>query len=137
MSDNSWYEKGKLPPVGIKCIVDSKECTAKFVRRFHGKTVNILMHMTDHAGDEVAIFSMPDPSDKSCLCFHGMAAGCFKPIKTEREIAIDDMLKIAESAADKINAQFFIDSKSIQEAGKLSVFSALYDAGYRKTNTPD
>ena len=111
---NKWFERGELPPVGSECVVDSKACESKFVRRFHGKTVNILMHMTDHTGDRLAIFSMPDPSDKTCLCFHGMIAGCFRPIKSDREKAIEAMEEIWNSSIDLC---------------ATSVFEKAYDAG--------
>jgi len=116
---NEWFEKGELPPVESECVVDSKACEAKFVRIFHGKTVNILMHMTDHTGARLAVFSMPDPSDKTCLCFHGMIAGSFHPIKSDREKAI-------EAAADKIR---YATIKSLTRDDVADIASSLYDAG--------
>lgn len=120
MSDNSWYEKGELPPVGSKCIVDSLLCTEEYVRSFNGMKVDIHFHMVDHQGDEIAIFSMVDPNDRDCLKFHGMMKNCFRPIKTEREISIDDMLKIPYTP-EVINNR--------------TIMGALYDAGYRKNES--
>lgn len=134
MSDNSWYENGELPPVGAKCKVDSKQCESRFVKQFHGKTVDILMHMTDHVGDNIAIFSMPDPSDKACLRFHGMVAGCFIPIKTERELAIEEM-------AIDLNIKFNLHDQRVNCEMEVTldlekdILGKLYDAGYRKNES--
>lgn len=118
MSDNSWYEKGDLPPVGSKAIVDSEDCRDGYVRSFNGMIVDIVLHMTDNQGDSIAVFSMIDPSDRDCLKFHGMMRNCFKPIKSEREAAVEE-IQIIVSQGDNISLKL--------------ISERLYDAGYRKT----
>lgn len=116
MSDNSWYENGELPPVGSKCIVDSIDCRDNYARSFHGMEVDIHINMVDHQGDNIAVFSMIDPDDNDCLKFHGMMQHCFRPIKTEREIAI-------EAAVNATKETVWVEESVAKVAG------ILFDAG--------
>ena len=120
MSNNSWYEKGELPPVGSNVIVESGECTDQYVQSFNGMQVYIVLHMVDHTGDPIAVFSMIEPKEMDCLKFHGMMQHCFKPIRSKRDIAVEEMAILINSAPFNI---------------ALTVAEKLYDAGYRKTNT--
>lgn len=117
MSDNSWYEKGELPTVGTPCI-----------HKTYGKGFVIAKHYFD---DEVIIFA----NHKDCGELHYANSTELIPIKTERELAIEDLVRIAESAAAKMTNQTYIDSKSMQDSYKIAVISAIYDAGYRKNES--
>lgn len=116
MSDNSWYENGELPPVGSKCIVDSIACPGAFPRSFHGMKVDINFHMVDKSSNEIAVFSMVDPEDRDCLKFHGMVKGCFRPIKSDRELAI-------EAAVNELSDTIHLKGNVMHIAG------LLFDAG--------
>ena len=99
--DNSWHERGELPPVGCEC---SAVCDGQWV------TVEVLRHRVNNAGMNVAAVM-------SCASFNVFWATDFRPLRTEREKAIDEMLLAAFSIGSEINAE---------------TIGAIYDAGYRK-----
>lgn len=99
--DNSWHERGELPPVGCEC---SAVCDGQWV------TVEVLRHRVNNAGMNVAAVM-------SCASFNVFWATDFRPIRTEREKAIDEM-------ANLIARSVFGSAKCQAEK--------LYDAGYRK-----
>ena len=85
--DNSWYEKGELPPVGTNCIrIDEKVC--------------IVAHI--HSGEyRYAVFQ----GDRSC----GYSDHGFLPIKSDREKAIEQMKEIVNSVkADVLTQDLFL-----------------------------
>jgi hypothetical protein len=126
MSDNSWYENGELPPVGTKCEVTHNGISGIW------EEIEILKHDINYKGSgssgrlacislsginvgrsrkEGDLFWLHNVKDEDCK---------FRPIKTEREMAIDDMLKIAYTP-EVINNR--------------TIMGALYDAGYRKNES--
>ena len=99
--DNSWYERGELPPVGVPVELwfgGSFAFNCEFItRRRH----HYVMWNLDA--------DRPDAADN--------LNSEFRPIRTEREKAIDEMYQAAFSIGSKINAE---------------TIGAIYDAGYRK-----
>lgn len=91
MSDNSWYEKGELPPVGAKLL-------------FTGKCEEY-SRVKDFSGKEVMVLSVFKSKDIDCIAFNNTSLGIgatvyskiwFEPIKTERELAIEAALEEAK-----------------------------------------
>lgn len=77
---NDWYERGELPPVGLTCsVIEDGE-----------PEVYIVAHDQREAA-MVAVFKrLSSPSASNPYdCY---VAGWFRPIKSEREIAIDTAL---------------------------------------------
>lgn len=71
--DNSWYERGELPPVGCVCMCANSE-----------NPVEVLRHRINNIGIPVAAVIDTKSS-------HLFWAQMFRPIKTEREKAIDEL----------------------------------------------
>lgn len=118
MSDNSWYEKGELPPVGSVCKVQwvrVNSCEKEIHDIYNGENVFIVGH-DEVTGTEVAVFRLE--RNHELKPYYSLVSDCFLPIKTERELAIDEMISHMDSAWHK------------------DLAAQLYDAGYRKT-TPD
>ena len=101
--DSSWYECGELPPVGCEC---SAMCDGNWV------TVEVLRHRVNNAGMNVAAVM-------NCASFNVFWATDFRPLRTEREKAIDEMKSLC-AYPGSWNSTY----KSFAEA--------LYAAGYRK-----
>lgn len=100
--DNSWYERGELPPVGCVCM-----CTNST------EPVEVLRHRVNNTGTPVAAVM-------NTKTFHLFWTYTFSPIKTEREKAIDEMRTISGVGAD-----FW--SLTLRPFAEL-----LYDEGWRK-----
>jgi len=107
-ADNSWHDRCELPPVGCEC---SAVCDGQWV------TVEVLRHRVNNAGMNVAAVM-------SCASFNIFWATDFRPLRTEREKAIDEMV------------YEFIDHHGDPKGGEryLKMATKLYDAGYRKVN---
>lgn len=116
MSEIIWDGKG-LPPVGCECIVDTDWSDDSHIKMFNGKKVKIVMHDICPEGECVAVFKMIYPHDRVCEAYHGLIAGNFKSIKSERDKAIEEMQKIMNRNGYMLNP---------------SVYAEFYDAGYRK-----
>ena len=73
--DNSWHERGELPPVGGVCeaMINGEWIAAE-----------VLRHRINSAGMNVAAVM-------SCASFGVYWSADFRPIRTEREKAIDEM----------------------------------------------
>ena len=72
--DNSWHERGELPPVGGVCeaMINGEWIAAE-----------VLRHRINSVGMNVAAVM-------SCASFGVYWAADFRPLRTEREKAIDD-----------------------------------------------
>jgi hypothetical protein len=103
--DNGWFERGELPPVGAACEFTLGanapwyQCEIKYVIR----------------GDGVVMKRIPGGDEQYCGLLHRNPVS-FRPIRTEREVAIEEMCKDVDLHVSVFEL----------EAGKL------YDAGYRK-----
>lgn len=117
MSDNSWYERGEWPPSGFK--VEAMVLAENISKRYEkGAIINYVR--TPH-NYKAAIFE----SENGEL-FVIQERSDFRPIKTERELAIN--LLVEEIFG------YYGDPKSAE--AYIGIANYLYDAGYRKT-TPD
>ena len=99
--DNLWYERGELPPVGCECSA---------MRDGNWVKVEVLRHRVNNVDMNVAAVM-------NCDSFNVFWATDFRPLRTEREKAIEDMSRVMHEH-DSI-----IDDDTL---------GALYDAGYRK-----
>ena len=102
-ADNSWYERGELPPVGCECEIKHK-CWCGF-ERF--TVVAITKEYVIVEDDSVV-------AREQHYHLHDMT---FRPLRTEREKAIEDMSRVMHEHDSVINDV---------------TLGALYDAGYRK-----
>ena len=98
---SSWHERGELPPVGCECEVFVSDAN----KWMHFEVIAIRDgHVLGWCRESLWGFQSDDKSE-------------FRPLRTEREKAIEEM----------INA---IDH--IKEGNFETFIGALYDAGYRK-----
>ena len=74
--DNSWYERGELPPVGCECLI------------LNGEAVMIVSHGSI-SGIPVAFY----PYGVSGL-YSAAPSSSFRPLRTEYEKAIDSLIEI-------------------------------------------
>ena len=109
--DNSWHERGELPPAGHKCVLYAAENNGEEVT-FIGVT-----------SDSYPVF---ETSDKLVLLERGKYE--FRPLRTEREKAIDEMIEVTMKS--EILSNYAITSDVLRV-----VSERLYDAGYRKAAT--
>lgn len=105
---DDWHKNGELPPVGEVCLyVVSDRCSAEVEITAHTKLGLCFVEI-----------------GKSGECYVSKTAELhrFRPIRTEREKAIDEM--VCE----------FIDHYGNPKGGEryIGIASKLYDAGYRK-----
>ncbi|MEH8111469.1 hypothetical protein Q7I18_11045 [Aeromonas veronii] len=113
--NNHWFERGELPPVGVECEFHGG---ARVGREWpdslkDGAKVKVLCHYTP-CMRPIAVFSFDIPGGK--LTSQASEA-CFRPIRTERDLAVDEMMK---------------DAGALQWETPKSIMLSLYDAGYRK-----
>jgi len=113
-SDNDWHERGELPPAGTECEIFVDGMVGKEADKYQHKKAEIMLHTKSKHGTPVAVFRV-DSNDKKENEYYwdAFTARCFRPLKTERERAIEGMRKVVAGLLPK-------------------VCGALYDAGYRK-----
>ena len=73
--DNSWHERGELPPVGCECSA---------MRDGNWVKVEVLRHRVNNVEMNVAAVM-------NCASFNVFWATDFRPLRTEREKAIDEI----------------------------------------------
>lgn len=106
--DNGWFERGELPPVGTACEAFGKFPTSP-------------CEIIAYSPEQVAIRWL----DNGLLDVIDLKTGDipsigFRPIRTERQLTVDEMMAVA--AANFGNLE--------------TCCEALYDAGYRKQISP-
>lgn len=109
---NNWDGKGD-PEVGqfARACNKSRYAVAESFKQFIGLNVEIIGKLY-HDGDLVVVINNPKYGHKSISGYEKY----LEPIKSEREIAIEELIKLM-----------------IAESGLLQVANKIYDAGYRKT----
>ena len=101
--DNSWHERGELPPVGCECEVFVSDEN----KWMHFEVIAIRDgHVLGWCREGSCGFQSNDKSE-------------FRPLRTEREKAIDEMANLI--------------AKSVFGSAKCQA-EKLYDAGYRKVS---
>jgi len=121
--DNGWFERGELPPVGVICVFDAGSGACYFSDeelKASGKTVTVIAHTKyDHATSNVAVFRW---DLDGCFGVSTANAIAFRPIRTEREKAIGEMVhEFIDHYGDPKGAERYI-----------GIANKLYEAGYRK-----
>ena len=101
--DNSWHDRGEFPPVGS--TVEKKYKSSDVWGE-----VKIVA-----AGNQLVIFGYPSGGE----AFGEWSDYDFRPLRTEREKAIEEMVAV-------------ISSMSILSIERIA--KKLYDSGYRKVN---
>ena len=97
---SSWYERGEFPPIGTICeMIDDKETWLE---------CEIIAHKNSFCIGWISSRNAPFYTDDKSE---------FRPLRTEREKAIEDMSRIMHEHDSVIND---------------ITLGALYDAGYRK-----
>ena len=110
--NNSWHERGELPPVGCECSA---------MRDGEWVTVEVLRHRVNNVGMNVAAVM-------NCDSFNVFWATDFRPLRTEREKAIEEL-------ADSIGAEFKFEGYDLHTRITRSLSEFIYDAGYRKVKS--
>jgi hypothetical protein len=111
--DNSWFERGELPPAGAVCEVLWNEGRMEYLRtkvfgvNEHGQPI----HRFDEGPKKFEYQADP--------LVTVLGTRVFRPIRTERELAIEEMTAIMKGATTGL--VLFEDGAA-----------KLYDAGYRK-----
>ncbi|MGL5130814.1 MAG: hypothetical protein ACRC7D_22375 [Aeromonas popoffii] len=109
--DNGWFERGGLPPVGTVCEYTLGanapwyQCEIKYVIR----------------GDGVVMKRIPCGDEQYCGLLHRHPVS-FRPIRTERELAIGEMMKVM-NVIDFVGTPHHLASE---------ISAIMYDAGFRK-----
>jgi len=101
--DNSWHERGEFPPVGCECEVKDGGVWHK-------------THIVGFDDDGYCVYTAPWNS--LARDYDGdMCQSNFRPLSTERDKTIDEMLLAIDH---------------IKEGNFETFIGALYDAGYRR-----
>lgn len=122
-----WSGEG-LPPVGLEVEV---VCPFKHpsLDKWHLEHVTIIAHDTvedgEGGGDAVAVFKGLTSRDGQEIQYHSMIAGCFRPIRTPKQIAAEER----EAGIAEIR-------RVLTSSARGSIESAIWDAGYRKQVAP-
>lgn len=102
-----------LPPVGadVKFTIGTydKETDFSGILPAEGEIVQVVAHKTTSDGNDVAVVYWDDKGAGRSACF---VPGCFRPLRTEAERAIDEMVRLSGVS--------------------IGAAKILYDAGYRK-----
>lgn len=116
-----WHKNGELPPVGEEVMLNSTNPNDYWAHHV-GSKLTIVAHDKDSHGVGIAVYRFID--DGGYNEYHGLVAHAFKPLRTEREKAIDEMVAVANSIG-----------RNSKESNKIisEVAGAIYDAGmYRE-----
>lgn len=120
---SDWHKNGELPPVGEVCLwIGRKENGDYRADLRTGDRVEVIAHYKPRSdGPMVAVFAYESRESIGRQTDQSIAK-CFRPLRTEREKAIDEM--VCE----------FIDHHGDPKGGEryLGIAAKLYDAGYRK-----
>ena len=108
--DSSWYERGELPPIGCECLIHHV-CWYKDIYR----EVKIVATTEDYL--IVKEYGREQHYHLNQITF--------KPSKTEREKAIDEL-------AENIRDEFKFEGYDLHTMITRSLSEFIYDAGYRK-----
>ena len=116
--DSSWHERGEFPPVGCECEYNDAawEFEDVSVTPMDGDKLTICAKSKTPLGRECVIFTWVS-KNKALLAASAAIPAVFRPLRTEREKAIDEMANLI--------------AKSVFGSAKCQA-EKLYDSGYRK-----
>jgi hypothetical protein len=80
MSEENWYTRKELPPVGTECVLVEACSMIPGPRSVPGTVVTIVAHDDPNDGSPVAVYGYYC-EDASCVLYHGLIAGYFKPLE--------------------------------------------------------
>lgn len=107
-----WDGEG-LPPIGfdVEFTIGAYDMETDFdgILPAEGEIVQVVAHKTTSDGNDVAVVYWDDKGAGRSACF---VPGCFRPLRTEAERAIDEMVRLSGVS--------------------IGAAKILYDAGYRK-----
>lgn len=107
-----WNGEG-LPPVGadVEFTIGTYDIETDFdgILPAEGEIVEVIAHKTTSDGNDVAVVYWDDKGAGRSACF---VPGCLRPLRTEAERAIDEMVRLSGVS--------------------IGAARILYDAGYRK-----
>lgn len=102
-----------LPPVGVdvEFTIGTYDIETDFdgILPAEGEIVEVIAHKTTSDGNDVAVVYWDDEGAGRSACF---VPGCLRPLRTEAERAIDEMVRLSGVS--------------------IGAAKILYDAGYRK-----
>lgn len=111
MQIESWVNG--LPPVGadVEFTIGTYDIETDFddILPAEGEIVEVIAHKTTSDGNDVAVVYWDDEGAGRSACF---VPGCLRPLRTEAERAIDEMVRLSGVS--------------------IGAAKILYDAGYRK-----
>lgn len=115
-----WHKNGELPPVGEVVTLNGINPNDYYAHHV-GAKLTVVAHDNDSSGVGIAVYRFVDADGYNE--YHGLVAHAFRPLRTERDKAIDEII----STAKRIGWNSEMASQIIGE-----VAAELYDAGYRK-----
>ena len=117
--DNAWHERGELPPVGCECEYNHSAWGFEdvSVTPMDGDKLTICAKSKTPSGRECVIFTWVS-KNRALLAAATAIPAVFRPLRTEREKAIDEMISVTLAV--------------INQDTQRQMFGMLYDAGYRK-----
>ena len=109
---SDWHKNGELPPVGEEVMLNSTNPNDYWAHHV-GSKLTVVAHDKDSHGVGIAVYRFIDAGGYNE--YHGLVARAFKPLRSERDKAIDEMVSLVEPLATY-----------------KAFAGAIYDAGYRK-----
>lgn len=107
------WDGTNLPPVGVdvEFTIGTYDIETDFdgILPVEGEIVEVIAHKTTSDGNDVAVVYWDDKGAGRSACF---VPGCLRPLRTEAERAIDEMVRLSGVS--------------------IGAAKILYDAGYRK-----
>ena len=123
---SDWFDRGELPPVGTECEFCGGAGDADdpwHPDLMDGDRVTVIAHFECGICTLAAFTFKSRNQNIATVLVEQANYGCFRPIRTERDKAIDEM------------KQHCPHHGSWDTVGRIYA-EALYDAGYRKQNLP-
>lgn len=124
--DNSWHERGGLPPVGTVCEAKYTDFAMANIDRLMLELISnanqsswFQIKVVSAAEDDVFFVASGYPRALNVKALE------FRPLRTEREKAIDEMADAVKSSGKYSNYTICDDVIKV-------ISERLYDAGYRK-----
>jgi len=113
---SDWHKNGELPPVGEVVMINSTIPNDYWAHHV-GAELTVVAHDKDVRGGDIAVYRFVRGDGYNE--YHGLIAHAFKPLRTEREKAIDEMVDVITDGRD---SPLYV----------IKIATRLYEAGYRK-----
>jgi hypothetical protein len=116
---SDWHKNGELPPVGEVVMLNSTSPHSYWAHHVDCE-LTVVAHDKDSRGVGIAVYRFVDEDGYNE--YNGLVAVAFKPLRTERDKAIDEMAKLIISKS--------LVRISPEDATHLA--GEIHDFGYRK-----